>query len=648
MSGYTGKSRGGLKSRNFGGIDNNTTIVNIADNAAYDIVNFDIAQKGSIRRRNGFTSTGVTIGRLANPHIYGVWSFPDLNGVTRFSAIAYNNSGSLKMHTASSITGTWAEVDDAVYTENDDTKYQAIAWKGKLIIVNGTDAPTMLEYGVGNRTLKNLSYLNIPTRFAVLNTGVGYGTGQPYHYGVCAKTPVGKTPVITVFTGGASNTDIAGAGTQLDGISRYFTVSWDPVPGSSGYEIYVYDVAGSGTRGGGTNRYLKVADVNAGVYTWQDTAGPYVTENGVVIEAQTVNGAYNTPLWETYGFPSGGCVVARDREERLLLWAGSTVYGSALGDPLNWWATGDAMVFAVAGDGEVEIVAGANLFDYLMLFSSKKCWVYTGAGSQSMALEKTIPVGCASKDSIIQVGTDMYLFSQFGPTSFNRIMSGADIKAAHGWADKVKNTLFDGSNVNRWNRICAYNDIPNSRVVWTLPSAGSSYNDIALAYGYDIDGWVRYDNYGFRSFVDHDYSQYALSDGEFNALFQVNTGNTDDGTPITATYKTGWFDYETWDTQKRLVLVDVVASREGGAYTFEVSWSWDYDRMTGGPVACTETTTDGCAIQTTSVLSTEHQVFTDGIGHAVQLIFTTSAGDQVVEILGWRPDARAKGIRRQA
>jgi hypothetical protein len=294
-------------------------------------------------------------------------------------------------------------------------------------------------------------------------------------------------------------------------------------------------------------------------------------------------------------------------------------------------------------------VAGAALYDYLMLFSKRKCWVYTGAGSQTMSMVKSIAVGCVAQDSLVQVGADMYLFSQFGPTSFNRIMAGADIAAAHQWADKCKTDLFNGTNLTNWNRISAYNDIPNSRVVWSIPATSSATNTKALVYNYAVDAFYTYDNYGFISFQTDKYNIYGLKDSTVsNSVAKLNTGNFDYGANITAVYKTAWFDNLTWDTMKRLIKLDVIGSKENGNYSFDVSWSWDYDKMLGGPITCTQSTTDGCVIESTSPLSTEHQVFTNGIGNAVQMIFSTSAGDQQVEILGWRLDTRAKGIRRGA
>jgi hypothetical protein len=569
------------------------------------------------------------------------------------------------MYESASPSGPWVQsAGSVIYTQTDPTKYNGIKWKNKLYVVNGVDAPTVLQYGVINKTLKDASLLTPPGSLSVANFGVtatiGGGAIGLASYGVCAKTPIGRTTLTTfnlhLLTGGntLNNTVIGGAG-EIDGISRFFTLAWSPVPSNLGYEIFAYcgPAVSLGTRStalaAGRNEYLKIADVSSTITTWSDTAGGFLTVNGSCVAAATSNTAYNTPKWETSGYPTNGLVVARDREERLLLYREGTVWGSALSDPLNWWTPGDAMVFAIAGDGDVEIVAGAALFDYMILFSKSQCWVYTGAGSQTMALAKSIPVGCAAQDSIVQVGTDLYLFSQFGPTSFNRIMAGADIAAAHQWADKCKTDLFNGTNLSLWNRISAFNDIPNSRVVWSMPSTGSQVNTKALVYNYAVDAFYTYDNYGFTSLFSDNYLLYGLKDGATtNYVAKLNYGNFDNGSMITAVYKTAWFDYQTWDTMKRLIKVDIIGSKENGHYTFDVAWSWDYDKSTGGPITCTDTTTDGCTIEATSPLSTEHQVFTTGIGNAIQIVFSTSAEDQQVEILGWRLDVRSKGIRRPA
>lgn len=642
---YAGRYTHGLLSRNFGGINRDASIVNIGDNQAYDITNFDIGQRGTIKRRKGYTALS-TVGDVASPLAIAFFAFPDTDNITRYFAVAYNVSGVLLGYEADSPSGPWTACGGSVvFTEESGYKYVGIPWKGKLYLVNGTDAPVVIEPGEDCQTLKAASLLPSPDRFNGVYTGSApASTGGFQAYGISSITPVGESDILSFSprVSAATYYNLDGVtGNRIDGVTRFFTLSWDAVPGVRAYGIYLYS--------SGLARYYKIDEVPYGTTTWIDTAfrAGLTDENGNLIFAETINSAYNTPDWESTGYPTGGLILGRGRGERLLLWRNDTIFGSAVADPLDWWTSGNAMVFAVTGDGDVEIVAGSNLFDYLMLFSKRQCWIFTGSGPSDISLEKTLAVGCAGPHAITQVGTDTYLMSQFGPTTFKRIMSGADVAAAHSWADKIKPVLFEETNINLWDQTFVYNDLQNSRVIWTMPKVGETTNGMSIVYQYDTESFTRYDSTAFVHPQVVNYNIYGLTDSTTtNSVVQIGVGNTDDGTPISATYKTCWFDHNSWEMTKRMTWVDVVASREGGDYTFSVQWDWDYQQYTSSAIICTETTTDGATIDTTSPLSTEHRIYTDGVGNAVQLIFTASSGDEVIEILGWRPDSRSKGLRK--
>ena len=652
---YGGRYTTGLLSRNFGGINRDASIVNIGNNQAYSIVNWDIGQRGTIKRRSGWTRL-TTVGRLSNPIAVAFFGYPDTEGVYHYAAIAYNLSGDLVMYEASDPAGPWTECGGGIiWTEDDPAKYVGIRWKGKLYIVNGADAPVVAQYGANCQTLKAASLLSRPTRLSGLITNLNTNIGTtPNGYGVSAVTPRGETEIITftgnINTGGTAYyynfSDIGTAPSNIDGVSSYVTLSWSPVVGAQRYGIYILNPGVSRVGYSGLTGYIKIDEVPYGINTWQDpgvTGLPF----GVKLETK-INGSYNTPTaWEKIGgYPDGGCVLARGRDERLILWKKNVVYGSCVEDPLNWWSPGNAMVFTVSGEGDTTIVNGSTLSDYLMLFSKTQCWVFTGSSPSDISINKVLPVGCAGPHALVQAGTDTYLLSQFGPTSFKRIMAGADVSAAHGWADKVKPIMFDETNTDLWTRAWAYNDLKNSRIVWTLPKAGQTTNGMAVVYQYDTDSFTTYDSFGFTHVETVNYTHYGLDENSSNGVCRIGYGNTDNGSAISAEYKTGWFDYGTWEMTKRMTWVDVIASRTGGDYTFEMAWDWDYGQYTATPVVCTQTTTDGDPIDTTSAMSTEHRIYTDGVGNAVQLIFTTSAGDQEIEILGWRPDQRSKGLRK--
>jgi len=397
--------------------------------------------------------------------------------------------------------------------------------------------------------------------------------------------------------------------------------------------------------------WVKIAEVSGDTTSYVDGGSQIpntqnTTTQGLASFIPTSNTAYNTPAsWESSNYPSGGMVVARGRDERLFLWRDDTVWASSLRDPLNWFKENDAFVFTIYGGTDNRIVAAANLNDYIVFWSKTDCFVYTGSSAADINLVKIIPVGCVSPQAVQMIGTDIYLWSQFGPTSFKRILSGADIAATSKWNNRIKPILDTNTNKDQWGRITSYADIIKNRVVWSVPATGASVNSIGIVYQWDVDAFTKYDNWAWTHAVSVNYNIYAIKDATSNGVYQLHSTNQDAGVNISASYYTGWFNWGTWEMRKRVVWVDLVADRQNGPYTFSFSWSWDYDRFLGAPLVCTETTTDGCTIDTTSDKATHHKAMVQGIGNAIQLIFTASGGDETVKILGWRPDARNRGLR---
>lgn len=664
--GYEGRYVQAMKTANFGGIDKASSIVNIGENAAWDITNFDIGLDGAITRRKGYSSLS-TIGDYAQPKAVGFWPFMDSDGTWRYGAIAKDASGVLRMYDSASPSGPWTQRGTTSYTELDPQNFVGISWHGNLICVNGTDAPTMLTFGSACGTLKDLSLLDRPVSGTFTTTATGTVATGKNGYGVTAITPRGETIVreIYVAASGAPSWyhtayDATGV-TGINGVDKYITLYWAPVASAEYYGIYLYyNTAGTSYANRDTYIFpatspslVKIAQVPGNITSYVDGGSQILNILGTTtpsfpIYAPSSNTAYNTPAsWES-GYPTGGMVVARGRDERLFLWRGNTIWASALGDALWWFnlpGATDAFVFTLNGGIDNRIVAGANLNDYLIFWSKTDCFVFTGTSGGSIDLVKIIPVGCVSPHSVQIIGTDIYLWSQFGPTSFKRILSGADIAVNQKWNNRIKPILDTSTNKDQWERIASYADIIKNRVVWSVPATGASVNSIGIVYQYDVDGFTKYDNWGFHHAYSVNYNVFALRDATTNSICQLHITNQDAGVNINASYYTSWFDWGTWEMRKRIVWTDLLADRQNGSYSFSFSWSFDYDRFVGDPIVCTETTTDGSTIDTTSGKVTHHKAPVYGIGNAIQLRFTATGGDEVVKLVGWRPDARNRGVR---
>lgn len=656
MVNYPGRFTQQMWTKNFGGIDSKATVLNIGDNEAADITNWNIGLSGAITRRDG-TAPLVTIGDNANPQIVWWSPFYDENGDEKYAAIAKDASGDLDFFDCDTVGGTYTNrgATSMTLSGSDAYKYIHANWRGCVIVANGTDQPVYGCYGQTVEGLKDASLLDPPTGVVAygFNDG-GVTTDNSSDYAVSAVTARGETPVAYASKPGTING--AGARTKTVavgdlGINDYNSITWNPVDGAIAYRIYFANAVGGRNSYQGANIFSLVSEVPSTVTQYDDnqSALPAVY-NGALHPQQTVNGAYRTWTdWETNGWPKGFCIVARGRDERAFAWRDNYVWASALNNPLDWLALNDAFAFSVDGGTDKTITGIASLYEYILIFTRTQCFVYTGASAQDITLQKVIGRGCVSHHSIVNVEGDVYFWSDYGPTSFKRIMSGADISTSTDFNKRIQNQIFTDTNVDEWRRIHGYRYIPENRVVWAVPAPTGTSNSIAYVFQFDVNGWSKYDNWQFTHCgIDAAYGVYGVREPDANganALWNLMTGNDDNGTAITASYKTGWYDMRSWDTRKRLIFTDVICDRSVGNYTFSITWSWDYGIQTSLPITCTQTTTDGCTIETTSSTTTEHRVFADGIGSAFQLEFISTA-KLPCKIIGWRPEVRGKGVRK--
>ena len=651
MPNYPGRFTQQMWTKNFGGIDSKATVLNISDNEAADITNWDIGLSGAITRRDG-TAQLVTIGDHANPQAVWWSPFYDTDGTQRFAAIAKDSAGNLDFWDADTVGGTYTNRGSTGMTlsGSDNYKYVHANWRGSVLVANGTATPIYGLYGTTVQDLKTASLLQPPTSVRAVGINAGGATQDGSSgYAVSAITARGETtPKLASYSTNANQFTIEWSTITN---ASYNTITWLPVNGALGYRIY-YVNTGAVARTGGPapNLYTLIGDVPSTVTLFYDNVAALSSPYNNVVSFQTVNSAYRTWTdWETNGWPHGFAVVARGRDERCFAWRDNYVWASALNNPVDWLALNDAFAFSVDGGTDKTITAIASLYEYILIFTKTQCFVYTGASQQDITLQKVIGRGCVSQRSVVNVEGDVYFWSDYGPTSFKRIMSGADISTSTDFNKRIQNQIFTDTNVDEWRRISGYRYIPENRVVWAVPGVEETKNTKAYVFQFDVNGWSKYDNWEFTHCgIDAAYGVYGIREPDANsasALWSLMTGNDDNGTAITASYKTGWYDMRSWDTRKRLVFTDVICDRSVGNYTFSISWSWDYGIQTSLPITCTQTTTDGCTIETTSSTTTEHRVFADGIGSAFQLEFISTA-KLPCKIIGWRPETRGKGIRK--
>lgn len=271
MPNYTGRFTQSMYTQNFGGINARATVLNIGDNAAADITNFNIGIDGAIIRRNG-SAIACTIGDYATPEIVFWKPFYDEDGIERFGAIAKNSTGALHWYDCDTPTGTYVDRGATGMTLDGSNSYKYVGanWKGAMLVANGTDQPIYAKYGQSVQTLKDASKL--PDMSIVKTTRIplagAYSTTLKTVYGVTAVTARGETLLADSATYGWDFTNLTP--------SIYNLITWDPVAGATGYRIYfafLYAPGAAPVRGFNPvaiNTWYRIADVPGSETSWMD------------------------------------------------------------------------------------------------------------------------------------------------------------------------------------------------------------------------------------------------------------------------------------------------------------------------------------------------------------------------------------------
>lgn len=265
--------------------------------------------------------------------------------------------------------------------------------------------------------IKTASLLDPPT--GVQAYGYGDGGVSGYNtslYAVSAVTARGETTASYASLNGVSTSGVRCKTFQYTDINSgdYNSITWNPVDGAIAYRIYWAGATFYGRNAflTGPNQYTLVGEVPSTVTQFDDnmSALPAVYSDATH-PLQTVNGAYRTwSDWETNGWPKGFAIVARGRDERAFAWRDNYVWASALNNPVDWLALNNAFAFSVDGGTDKTITGIASLYEYILVFTKTQCFVYTGASSQDITLQKVIGRGCVSHHSIVNVEGDVYFF----------------------------------------------------------------------------------------------------------------------------------------------------------------------------------------------------------------------------------------------
>lgn len=613
MPNYAGRLGSRTQTLLFGGINSEASIANIRDGEAQDITNWDLLPGGAIQVRSGYTLQRALGGPGRNLFHYTLYS-----GLESYIAVTGG-----KVYGTDNPTGVWTDQTPASGFVDSTNAWVGTNFGNNFYLANKDNQPLYIAHGAQAVALKTQSLVAGPTNQTC--TPVGATGTTLWKYAITTLTGRGESlPVYTQTVSG--NATLSS--------TSYNLLTWTPVTGDNGgYNIYRWNDT--------DQAYELIGQAVSQASLFQDTGEPYTvpTQNPPVAST-----AYNTPAdWDTNGYPEGFGVLSRGAGGRLIAWRQNTVWVSGLNNPLDWYGSG-AFTFYLDGAVDNRIRACFAIYDFTVFTSSTNSFFVAGNSSSNLEVVKIQGTGCVSPNSAVQVGNDVYIWSQFGPTSLQRVLQGQDVQYAP-IAEKIKSLIPQISNVNQWPLIAGFNDVFNRRVVWLFPGTGATANTDAFVFYYNTGGWTRYTNYPFVNAVvtDDNQSVYGLSSG--GSIYLLNSGTTDAGTAVTATYNGPWYDMGNWD-MRRVLWQDLLVDSSPAPFNFTVTVSWDWGRSGYSEThTITDSTMDGLTIPWTGTYANFYRVPTQGVGQSIQYSFTATGSTNPPRIIGWRLEGRAKGAR---
>ena len=601
--------------KNFGGLNQSSTRMNLTTPFAEDIENFDIGGTGAIETRFDLLPLATFDGTVQ----YAT-SWTEVNGTVYYCVIANN-----KIWVTTDPQGTWTDYTGSVVITESTKPWSSCSWRGVLYLVNGTDFPIYLEPGQDAVTLRDASILTPPT-VTLTKTGTLSAITTTFYW-VLVEACTGRgstgcsvTPVQVPYNWTAVDT------------TNYLTVSWPEVHSASTIRVWM-STGRTGTPGLSQSYYGLLAELpgNATSFAIQTTAG--ITHSYTFSNQNT---AYNTPRnWETDGQPYLIGILSRGRDERMVCVRGNLVWFSGLADSLDWFTPGNAFGLTINGGTSNYITAMTNLYDFYAFFSATDGFLYHGASQDSMDQDKIIPVGCKSPQSITYADGDAWLWvTQSGPAPLRRIVDGADVEIAKQFSAPIRDLIND-VNSDKLNQITGVYDAAARRLIWYYPKAASSVNNAAVIYQLDTKTYSRYSNTAVKvAFTNEAYTPFGLgTNGNFGV---IGVG------PIayTCTYKTPWFTTGGFQNKKRIQYIDVVMDSSTD-YDVAVTYSFEYGNGHSETVHVIKSgstvTTNGMNVDRSRVGAkvNVHRIFTHGSGVSWQLQLATSS---YAKILGWKPE----------
>lgn len=493
----------------YGGLNTRDLDSKVADNELTDVRNFNFDRRAALSIRRGFTKFNNTaIGSLAIKSLGGYYK-------TSSTAEKIATAGTA-IYAASSTT--FSSIATGLTS---GLVFDMHQFMNKYFMANGTDACRVYN----GTTTYTAGYTAPASGVTAAQGSTGVLEAKTYQYKVTYYYEDGESNANTTAT------------SILIAASKKIELTNIPVSASARVtQRKLYRTIGDGT----TFKLLTTINDNT-TTTYSDNT----PDSGLGADLEEDNDAP----------PTSAYVISHKNRMWYVPANSSTIYASKALHPESvpsdyYWDIG-------RDDGDIVTGVAVNL-GALVIFKQYSTWVITGdipfGDDADMVLEKVNPThGCVSFRTVKPAGNDLFFLTpNLGVQRLHRIiLASTESFDAEALSSKIEDTT---NGLNKTYLSISHAVVYDHRYYLFVPNSTSTTCNICLVLNLrrlDPDdettiAWTIYDNMNFDSsclFLDGNGEYfYAGTNASTGYVYQLETGNRDDGTAIQAYATTKYFE----------------------------------------------------------------------------------------------------------
>jgi hypothetical protein len=374
-----------------------------------------------------------------------------------------------------------------------------------------------------------------------------------------------------------------------------------------------------------------------------DTADGYCKWDGLVTTPSDATSAVAPPdgAGKYLGIFNGRMVMAGNPDFPFRVYLSTTL------DAENWTGL-DATSFDLSYDGDPDGVTAIfpELEGRLFIATRRAIYELTGTTISNFSVRRvTRGVGCCAHQSVVATGNDILFASDRGIHSLKKVIV-SDQSTITFLSQPIQTLWSDLLNAQRLQYAQAAWDENLNIYIVSVPSSGSTENDVTLCYNLTYGHWTQWEDIDARSLgnVRINQKQYIMTGREDGKLSFLDPSVLSDfGTGYQFLMKSGKFFPDSLMTnQFRFLSVTILAAVRQPS-TVSISWSIDtLDGVRTG-TRSVQLGSDSALLGTTFILGSSRlgigrflpqRVSVGDVGYNFQLEIA-STGTSDINFLGW-------------